>query len=313
VLGASLLPFFWVSVFGASVVFVLTLVLVRREAPLLPAFDFGEWRSLLRETLPYAAAAALGVVYFRVAVILMSLISTNEQTGYFSVSFRILEIVTGVPWLLVASAFPILARAARDDHDRLRYALQRLFDVSMLASGWMALMMGVGAQFAIAFVGGAGFDEAVPVLQILGAALVGTFLVATWGLALLSLHRHRALLVANAIAIVVGGALTLLLVPDSGAKGGAIATSVTELCLAFSYGVALVRARPDLRPALFVVPRVAAAAALGVLPALLFDLPSIVEAAIATVIYFAFLFIAQAVPDELREALFRGGRSSRSG
>jgi hypothetical protein len=62
-----------------------------------------------------------------------------------------------------------------------------------------------------------------------------------------------------------------------------------------------------------VVPRVAAAAALGVLPALLFDLPSIVEAAIATVIYFAFLFIAQAVPDELREALFRGGRSSRSG
>ena len=35
--------------------------------------------------------------------------------------------------LLVTSAFPVLARAARDDRDRLRYALQRLWDIALAA------------------------------------------------------------------------------------------------------------------------------------------------------------------------------------
>ena len=131
-------------------------------------FDVSEWWDLLRQTLVYSAAAALGVVYFRVAVILMSLISTGVQTGYFSVAFRILEIVAGIPWLVVTAAFPVMARAARDDGERLRYSLQRIFEVSAIVSVWMAVVIYLGAPFAIEVVGGDGFEPAVDVLRVLG-------------------------------------------------------------------------------------------------------------------------------------------------
>ena len=131
--GASLLPFYGVAVVTAAVTLTLMVALVRSEVSLRPSFSLRRWRALFSESFVYTAATTLGVIYFQIVIIAMSLISTKHQTGYFGLSFRALSIVNGVPWLLVASAFPILARAARDDQDRLRYALQRLFDGALVA------------------------------------------------------------------------------------------------------------------------------------------------------------------------------------
>src|SRR5437879_12893355 len=90
--------------------------------------------------------------------------------------------------------------------------------------------------------------------------MIGTFLVATWSHGLLSLRRNRELLLANVIALAVGIALTLTLASRHGAIGGAIATTATELILAATYIVLLVRHRPDLRPPLSVVPKAVLAA-----------------------------------------------------
>ena len=98
----------------------------------------GEWVAMLRDTLAYAAATAVGAVYFRIAIVLVALIATATQTGYFGASFRAIEVLVVVPQLLVGSAFPILARAARDDRDRLDYSLGKLFDV--------CLILGVGPR-----------------------------------------------------------------------------------------------------------------------------------------------------------------------
>jgi O-antigen/teichoic acid export membrane protein len=300
--GAGLLSFFWVSVATGGLVLVITAVLVRRDIPLFPAVDVGEWRELLRETLPFAAASALGVVYFRVAVILMSLISTPEQTGYFSVSFRILEIVSGIPWLLVISAFPILARAARDDESRLRYALQRLFEVDVIVGVWLALALFGGAPFAIEVVGGDKFEPSIVVLRILGLALVGTFLVATWGFALLSLHRHMELFVANALAILIGGGLTVLLVPKHGAEGAAIATTATEFALAAIYAVMLARGRGEFSASPKVLPPVALATLLAA-ATLAVPVHDVARVALASAVYFGVLGALRAIPAEVMDAL----------
>lgn len=311
--GSGLLGFFWVSVATGALVLVLTVWLVRRDMPLTPAVDLDAWKALFLETLPFAAASALGVVYFRVAVILMSLISTDQQTGYFSVAFRILEIVSGIPWLLVTAAFPILARAARDDEARLRYALQRLFDVDVIVGIWLALAIFGGAPFAIEVVGGDEFTSSIPVLRILGLALIATFLVATWGFALLSLRRHKELLVANAWAIVVGGALTFILVPAHGATGAAIATTATEFALAAIYAVMLMRGTGEFSASMRVIPPVALATvpACATLALPVHEVPKVV---LASLIYFLVLAGLRAIPSEVGDAFnrWRGGRSSTS-
>jgi O-antigen/teichoic acid export membrane protein len=308
--GASLLPFFVVPVVAAVPALIAGVLLVRGEMPSRPAFDWHEWRPILRDSLPFAAATALGFVYFRVTVIAMSLLSTATETGYFSASFRIVEILIVVPSLLVTAAFPILTRAARDDAARLRYALQRLFEVAIICGVGVALLLVVIAPFAIDVIAGPKFHPSVEVLRIQGLALIGTFLVATWGFALLSLRQHRALIVTNLAAMAIAAIATAVLAPSLGARGGAIATTITEWVLPLLYLVAILRVRPDLRPRLAVVPKVLVAAGVAAVVALVPGLPSLPATVVAAVIYIALLLALRAVPDEVIDALPRPGRAA---
>jgi O-antigen/teichoic acid export membrane protein len=258
---------------------------------------------VLRETLPYAVAVAVGLIYFRIAVVLMSYVSTEEETGYFSAAFRIVEAIAVVPWIVVSSGFPILARAARDDEGRLAYALQRLFEVSTAIGAWIALCIGVGAPFAIDVIAGPDFGPSVDILRIQGVGLVTAFLVATWLYALLSLKLFRALLMANLVAAVVAIGGTLALAPSLGGQGAAIATVAAEAALAVGCLVALGRARAALKPELRVVPKVLAAAAAGLAPALVLDVHPLILVALATVLYFAVLLALRGLPPELLHAM----------
>ncbi len=111
VAGASLGPFYLVTFAGGLAALVPTMLLVRGRVPLRPAFDRPEWVGLVRDAPAYAVASAIGFVYFRVEVVLISLIGTEAQTGDFGVAFRIVEIVAGIPLLASVSLFPLLTRA----------------------------------------------------------------------------------------------------------------------------------------------------------------------------------------------------------
>ena len=202
---------------------VLTAWLVRGTIPFVPAFDFRAWGRLMRLVLPYAAASAVGAVYVSLVVVLTSLVATEQETGYFSAAFRVFSVLAAVPSLLVASAFPILARAARDDRERLRYALQRLWDTSLVIGAGAAVLTVVGAPVAIAVVAGPEYEPSVTALRIMAGALFASFFVAIWGFGLLSIGAYRSLLVANVIALAVAGGLALALAPEYGADGAATA------------------------------------------------------------------------------------------
>jgi O-antigen/teichoic acid export membrane protein len=301
--GATLLPFYGVTIVVALVTLTLMATLVRGEISLRPAFSPTRWRSLASDSVVYAAATTLGVVYFQIVVVAMSLLADKVETGYFSLSFRVLSLVNGIPWLLVVSAFPILARAARDDHERLRYALQRLFDGSVVVGGFFSLCVIVGAPFAIAVVGGPKFHPSIAVLQILGVGIIGSFLVALWSFALLSLHLYRELIIVNGITVLAAVVLSLVLIPAFHADGGAIVTATLEIALALTYAVVLSRRRPELRPSLRQVPRVALALAAAFAVAEALPVGAVVSVIAGGVVLLAGLLVLRALPEEFLQAL----------
>jgi O-antigen/teichoic acid export membrane protein len=87
VLGARLLPFLVVPAPVAVLVLAATIVLVRGAVPLRPAFQWDEWSALLRAVLPYAAAVVIGTLYLRLTVILMSLLASSKETGYYAIGW----------------------------------------------------------------------------------------------------------------------------------------------------------------------------------------------------------------------------------
>jgi len=298
VAGAALLPFLAIAIPAGFASLALTVAAVRQRGALVPSFRTSAWSELAREALPYAVTSAVGAIYFRLAIIVMSLTATEVETGYFGASFRIVDVLIVVPQLVVGAAFPIFARAARDDRVRLRYALERSLEGALIFGIWTSVSLVVGADLAIEVVAGADFAPAADVLRIQAAALLLAFVNAVLGYALLSLGRYRALLAMAAAALLVVAALTPLLGEAHGAEGGAVATVAGEAVVALGGFGALLRGHPDLRISPWRALRIALAGAIALAVALL-DLPDAAGVLVATAVLAAALFALRAVPEEL--------------
>jgi O-antigen/teichoic acid export membrane protein len=198
--------------------------------------------------------------------------------------------------LLTTAAFPLLVRSAFDD--RFARRMQRLFEIGLTLGAGIALMLVVGAEPLVAFVGGKEFDPAIPVLRIQGASVAASFLFAVWAAGLLAIKAQRSLLIATIAGIGSVVTLTAALAPTEGAVGTAVAMTVSEALLAGVTGFLLMRRR-ELRVRVAVVPKVLAAVAAG-LAVLLLGLPQVVLAALALAAYVVALGALRGLPSELR-------------
>ena len=306
--GGKLLLFFALQLPVVIPVLLLTALVGGHDSRLLPSLDTREWRRMVNRILPYSVAVVFSVVYFQIAQVMVSLLSNSKQTGYFGVSFRVLAALTLLPPLIVSTALPLLSRAARDDSVRFDYASRRLVETMVLAGCGLALAVFLGAPFAIRVVAGSGYGQSVEVLRILAIALLGTFVIAARGYALLSLDRLRAMLVCNAIALVVVLACGVPLISAYGAKGAAISMVAAELTLAICYERALSHQRPGLRLGPAFVLRATALALLAGVVAGVLGLPAVLAAVLGVALYLTALVALRIVPAEILEALLGGAR-----
>lgn len=309
VLGAPILPLLGATLVSGAVLLAAARPLLRGQVSIVPAFSLASWSAIVRDTLPYAIAAAVGIIYFRETLVINAAIVPARDAGFYAAAFRIVEVLTVVAWSLMTAALPILTRAAhRGDEDRMGYAQQRLFEVALIAGSGLAAAIVVGAPFAISVVAGPGFGPAVAVLQIQSLAVVTSFMVALFGAMLLSLRMFAVLWRANLLAVVVATVLALVLIPSTGIDGAAVAPTVAEACLALAYARALSRERPALRVSLRLLPRVLLAAGVALGLGLALPVPSVVGLGVFAVAYLAALAALRAIPSEVLAALRGGGQ-----
>ncbi len=282
---------------------VVTVVLVRGKMPLRPAFAPGRWWHLIRDSIPWAAVAALNVVYFRLVVIIMSVAATAVQAGYFALSFRVVEVLIGVPALAVSAAYPILTRSARDDRDRFAYAAGRMFELSLIVGAWMVVCVEVGAPFAIHVLNGK--DPSITVLRIQGLAVVATFVAVACGFPLLTLRRFRGVLAANGVALALSCGLTLALVGSLAARGAAVAAVSAEFVLAGMTVVLLKRSAADVRLPALTVAGVGLAGLAAAGAGIALPVHPVVGAIVASAVFFGALAVLGRFPPEIGEILRR--------
>ena len=300
---AKLGAFFLAQLPAFALTLVLTGWLVRRIMPLRPSFHPGRWWPLLGATITYAIAVALNAAYFRIAVLGLSVSADELETGYFATAYRVLEVLIALPALIIGAAFPILTRAARDDHDRLDYIATRLTELALVVGAWLALGVFLAAEPIIRVLAGYDSDPSIGLLRIQSAALVATFVIVANGYILLSLHRHRTILVANILALV--GRAGPLRRADRlyEATGAAVAVLATEFVLAAAVLVPVLRERPAVLVSLRRAPAIIAACVVAGLIGLVPGLPALVAAVAAMLVFPALLVAVRGFPPEATELL----------
>jgi O-antigen/teichoic acid export membrane protein len=292
--GADLIVFFAVLVPAALAGFAVVAISALRVGP---GREPRRWAPLLRATIPFAIAAAASALFFRVAVVEMSLLASERDTGLFGASFRVVEVLSTLPALAVSAIFPVFSRRAAvfEQEQGLASAVSTTTVACAAAGVGLALGLALGAPAVIQVVAGPDFDGAIGVLRIQGLALAASFVAAPWGFALLSLGREHTLMWVNVLGVGAAAAVGAVLIEADGARGGAIATVVGETGLMIAFGVALALARPALTPALWPLVRPLLAGGVGAL-AFLLPLPAVPMALIGLAAYVVMLGLLGSLP-----------------
>jgi O-antigen/teichoic acid export membrane protein len=301
--GTGLNAFFALQIPIAGILLVMTLVYVRRTTPISVSLDRSDALRLARETLPLALASVMIVLYGGAMVIIVSLLTSDYDTGLFVTSSRVMEVLIGLPGLVIAVALPVMSVASLGARTRLRPAIQLMTEVGIVVSTLIAVTLALAADAVVQLIGGAAFAAAGPILKVQAAAIIGVFFTQLLFNTLVSLRKQRLLIMTSSIGFVTVVILGIVLVTAFGPIGGAYAVVAAEAVLGVALVFVLRFAAPDIVPSFRFVWKVAAAAAVALSIALLPLSSEWLAAIFGGIAFIAVAGALRAIPGEIAVAL----------
>lgn len=187
-----------------------------------------------KSAYPFAIAGVLWILYYQVDVVMLKSLSTEQETGLYSASYRVLEMFSALPRVIFYVIFTRLAKYQVSDPEKLPEQLYKAVRLLMLLVIPSVVIAGFLQTYLMDFIYGPQFVLAVRSLSVLLPSLAvkvfGTlsqqFLQATG-------HESRVpkILTFTATANI---AVNALLIPTFASLGAAIATLLSECVLAIS-------------------------------------------------------------------------------
>ena len=302
--GAQLLAFFALQIVAGVVLLAVTPWLIERRDLVRPHWTLEQLKRLAVIGLPVALASVLMAVYFRVLVVIMSLLSGDErQIGLFVTSTRIFELAAALPLILSTIVLPVMTVAARDNRARLRYVVQETTQLFALIGVFAAIVIVLAAEPILRILGGEEYVAAAPLLRIQSIAVLTLFVSAAWSPALIGMHKQGSVAAATGIGLAVAIAGGLIMVPLWEAHGAAWAAAIADLFVVSAAYVLLRRAGPGRELRLTFVPRLVLASAFAFAVVLIPGLPALADAVLAAAVYVGAAFALRIVPPGLSELL----------
>ena len=229
------------GIFGLANVFLLTYlissiigfyIVCLSIANIRPCFDLMFWKYLLRESLPLALTVIFTVIYFKIDVVMLSLIrGDNSEIGWYSAAMRLIELMGVLPALIVSALFPIASSLYKDSID----SLKRVFKTSFKYLLIVALPTAVGtlllSERLIYTIYGKEYIKTIPALKILVFALIFIFVNYILMNILVAIDRQKINAIVAGTCVFVNITLNLCLIPYYGYLGAGAATVITEIVL----------------------------------------------------------------------------------
>lgn len=243
----SLLWYVGASVLN-GVIFLLWLVLaLRRGVRPRIVFDRHEWWGWIREAAPLALGAALDTIYFRIDLIMLSIIGSSAAAGLYAVGYKFADLLGAVPTAIVTPALTLMVAAWPTDPAKFRRTFRHTTVILTVgAVGACAGFIVFAGPVVTALYGGKASKAADSArLLVVGQSLhFFTILAFT---TLVAVKRNRLYPIAMLVGVVVNVTLNLILIPKYSYIGSGWATVITESIVLVAIGTGVARI-PGLRP-----------------------------------------------------------------
>lgn len=314
-LGYGVVAVAWVILFAAVAKLVLDLAWLRRLSHRVRLHS--PWRGLeiawlFRRAVPFFSMLFFGAIYFRMDVLIMSLLANDATVGHYGAAYRLFETTDLVPEAVMFALFPVFCRLSSRDDESLRMTAQKGMNILVLLGVPVATGVCVLADKIIGVLYGTGqYESSVLVLRILAVAIALMYVNGSFTQLLIATDRQRRLVVTAAVAAIVNVGMNLVLIPRLGAAGAALTTVVTEavvICLNFSF-----LPREFTRQLRFAVPVkvMLSSLVMGLALVVLGAQPLVLLVIAGVAVYVAALVVVRALPAEdwamMRRSLLKAG------
>lgn len=193
-------------------------------------------KRILREALPVAVASVFTMIYFRIDVVMLSILKGDIDVGFYSAAYRLTEAFIFLPSVLITSIFPLMSKYNKNSQTLFNDIYTHSFKY-LLASG---LLMGVIITFLaeriILSIYGVEYYQSIKVLQILIWATSIMYVNVLLGSTYISSGHQNIIAKVSAFAALFNVGLNLLLIPSFTYVGAALATVATEFVV-MSFGI----------------------------------------------------------------------------
>jgi len=188
---------------------------------------------LLRTSIPFILYGALGVIYYRIDTVLLSMMTTTAVVGWYGAAYRLFDTFLFIPNLILnAVMYPVFARLSVTSQSGLKTAVEKCMNLLLICSIPIATLMIVAAPAIIGFVyHSPDFANSVPAMQALAPGLVFIYINTLLSSVIIATKGEKKIPMMAAAALVLNLSLNFILIPLHQHIGTAIVTSLTELLL----------------------------------------------------------------------------------
>jgi O-antigen/teichoic acid export membrane protein len=243
----------WLVVSG--VVLVLDALWVRPHVRFQFRTSAAQLVDMGRQSVAYWAFGLFFMIYLWIDSVMLSLMTRPEVVGWYGVPTKLFQSLMFLPVVVSTAWLPRLVESFRGGHGRLRETARAPLELVLVVSLPIAAATAILAGPLIHLLYGPAYDEAVPVMAILGLCIPPMYANIMLNQVLVAAKRQSDWTKVMAGATVVNPLLNLALIPatqsryGNGAIGAAASLVLTEI-LVVSAGFAMVGRTVFDRPAL---------------------------------------------------------------
>lgn len=232
VIGYSLTWLFVAYVFSRVLALILATALYRRYIG-APAFgrDLRAWYAILRLGFPFAANTALSLVYIRLDVVLLSVLSGNLAVGFYEAATSLVIHINVIARSVNFSLLPELSREFVRDPRRVSALTARSIRYLAIPGFLITALLVVLGDRILVLIFGDQFLQSTTAVRLLAVIIPLRFIDHSLATALTAVDRQGLRSIGIAVAAALNLVLNLLLIPPYGFMGAVYATIVTELGL----------------------------------------------------------------------------------
>ena len=236
---ANLEEIFYSYIAVGIIILILNLIILSKrflKEKLFKEFkiDYQETKLILRKSLPLVFSAVFISIYYNIDQIMIGVISTKKELGYYSAAQRIIYGLSMFYMITLIVFSPKIAYFFKKDLKQLLLLLKKMNKV-MLA---IAVPMGIGgtvlAPEIINFIFGGEYTRAILAFQILIWSQVIVFINACYGNTLVMCGKQKKFLRGVSAGAVINIIFNFILITKFSLYGASVATVITQL-LVFIY------------------------------------------------------------------------------